>query len=64
MYQCTELGTSSNRGSVDDMQRHRQWESKLDKGVENEKPTNEKPDEDFVKENPTPHTPNHFQAVA
>ncbi|CAL7947562.1 unnamed protein product [Xylocopa violacea] len=28
----TMSGTSSNRGSVDDMQRHRQRESKLDKG--------------------------------
>ncbi|CAK9823289.1 E3 ubiquitin-protein ligase TRIM37 [Anthophora retusa] len=28
----TMSGTSSNRGSVGDVQRHRQWESKLDKG--------------------------------
>ncbi|KAF3426500.1 hypothetical protein E2986_00449 [Frieseomelitta varia] len=59
----TMSGTSSNRGSVDDVQRHRR-ESKLDKDVESEKPTNEKPDEDFVKENPTSHTSNHFQAVS
>lgn len=57
----TMSGTSSNRGSIDNVQRQR--ENKLDKGVENEKPTNEKPDEDFMKENPTSHTPNHFQAV-
>ena len=46
------------------MHKHRQRESKLDKGVENENPTNEKPGEDFVKDNPTSQFPDHFQAVS
>lgn len=58
-----KLGASSIKGFID-VQRCSQRNCKLDKGVENEKSTNEKPDEDYMKENPTSHTPNHFRAIS